>query len=97
MQGSLRTSLLLLLGCTVSFSALQAAGTARENERLQHGKITKAEAEHLVLQKFPAAKIRKCELQKGEGHSYFVVELVERGATKTTRVRVDGLSGKITP
>src|SRR4051794_10088963 len=97
MKRLLRTSILLIVGTALSFSALRAAGTARENERLQHGKITKTEAQHLVLQKFPAAKIRKCELKSGQGHSYFVVELLERGATKMKTVRVDGRTGQITP
>lgn len=74
-----------------------AAGTAQENERLQSGKITKNQAEHLVLAKYPGAKIKKCVLTKGKGHSIWVVDMVKTGTSEISQVKVDGLSGKILP
>ncbi len=76
---------------------MNAAGTARENKRLQEGKITKNEAEHLVLRKFPGAKIRKCELKTSNGHGIWVLDLVKAGANTPSKVQVDGRSGKMLP
>ena len=68
----------------------------RENQRLQEGKITKNEAEHLVLNQFPGATIKKCELTKGKDHSVWVLDVMKAGAHDVTKVQVDGLTGKIT-
>ncbi len=86
-----------ILGLTITVPSTNAAGTERENERLQQGKITKNEAQHLVLKQFPGAKINKCVLMPGKEHSVWVLEVVKAGATETTKVQVDGNSGKILP
>lgn len=70
---------------------------SREWKRLREGKITKNEAQHLVLQKFPGAKIVRCELQPVNGHSFWMVDVVQPGAQAVSKVQVDGRSGKITP
>lgn len=93
-----RKSPLLLVATTVLLlgSALTDSGaTTVENQRLRAGKITKNEAQHLVLQKFPGSKIKRCELTGPKGHSVIVVELVKAGAKEVTKVQVDGRSGKI--
>jgi uncharacterized membrane protein YkoI len=80
--------------CTFAISSLSLAGT-RENKRLEEGKITKNEAQHLVLNKYPGAKIQSCELTKGKDHSNWIVTLSKPGAHETTQVQVDGLTGKL--
>ncbi len=85
----------LLATCAFAISPVQA-GT-RENRRLREGKITKVEAQHLVLREFPGAAIRKCELVPREDHSMWVVTLVKPGGGNAVSVRVDGRSGKILP
>lgn len=88
--------LLAVVTCTLAVSSLSAA-TARENKRLQEGKITKNEAEHLVLKQFPGATIKRCALTPGGQHSVWAVELVKSGAREVTKLQVDGRSGKILP
>jgi hypothetical protein len=90
----------LLFSATV-FAALSASAFAqtnsRESKRLDQGKITKNEAQHLVLTQFPGASIKKCELHPGKTHSIWQVTLVKKGEQKSTNVRLDGNTGKILP
>jgi hypothetical protein len=86
----------LVIAGTLAVSSLSAA-SSRENERLLEGKITKNEAEHLVLAKFPGATIKKCVLTPGKEHSVWVLDVIKPGTHDTTKVQVDGLSGKILP
>ncbi len=96
MKRSLTYLALLILLCA-SPSVSFAAGTPRENARLKAGKITKAEAQHLVLKRFPGSQINKCELRHGKDHSYFAVEFIKPRAKTATKVQVDGLTGAISP
>lgn len=85
------------IASSLSVGSVNAAGIARENKRLQEGKITKNEAEHLVLQKFQGAKIVSCRLTRGKDHSVWVVDLTKAGTQEHAKVQVDGRSGKISP
>jgi uncharacterized membrane protein YkoI len=86
----------IVTACTFAVSSISAA-SSRENERLREGKITKNEAEHLVLKKFPGATIKRCELTRGKDHSVWVLDVVKAGAHDPIKVQVDGLTGKILP
>ncbi|MEP6811342.1 MAG: PepSY domain-containing protein [Chthoniobacterales bacterium] len=97
MKRSLPILLALLLSCSAALPSIHAAGGARENKRLQEGKITKNQAEHLVLQKYPGAKINKCVLTQSHGHGVWMLDVVKAGTNATAKVQVDGLSGKILP
>ncbi|MFN2475056.1 MAG: hypothetical protein ABR526_01775 [Chthoniobacterales bacterium] len=88
---------LLVVAAVFTVGLGVASADTRENERLYAGKITKNEAQHLVLQKFPGSKIKRCELTGPKGHSVIVVELIKPGAQDVTKLQVDGRSGKITP
>ncbi len=82
--------------CTFAFSSPSAA-SSRESQRLQEGKITKNQAQHLVLKKFPGATIKKCDLTTAKDQSVWVLHVLKPGAQEATEVRVDGRSGKILP
>ncbi len=58
----------IVVACTVAVSWVSAA-SSRENQRLHERKITKNEAQHLVLKKYPGATVQKCELTGEKGHS----------------------------
>ncbi|MDQ6808009.1 MAG: hypothetical protein M3Z64_01060 [Verrucomicrobiota bacterium] len=73
------------------------AASARENQRIREGKITKIEAQHLVLRKYPHATIKKCELTRGKEHSVWMLDVVKAGASDVTKIQVDGRDGKILP
>jgi uncharacterized membrane protein YkoI len=76
------------------FAPLTRAGT-REDQRLQTGQITKNEAEHLVLQKFPNATIKNCQLKNENGHSVWQVTFLKANESTPATVEVDGKSGEI--
>lgn len=97
MKRSLLVAFAIAVTSTVAVSSLTAAGTARENKRLHEGKITKNEAEHLVLKQYPGARITNCTLAPGKDHSVWVVGVQKAGTTKPIQVQVDGRSGKILP
>jgi uncharacterized membrane protein YkoI len=82
--------------CTFAVSSLSAA-SSRENQRLHERKITKNEAQHLVLKKYPGAIVKKCELMDEKGQSVWMLQVVKPGARDATDVKVDGRSGKILP
>ncbi|MBA2585938.1 MAG: hypothetical protein H0U99_05580 [Chthoniobacterales bacterium] len=86
----------IVIACAFAVSSMNAA-SSRENKRLQEGKITKIEAQHLVLTKFPGATIKKCELTRGKDHSVWILDVVKAGAHDATKVQVEGRSGAITP
>jgi uncharacterized membrane protein YkoI len=87
----------LLAASALVVAPLNAAGTPRENARLQSGKITKNEAQHLVLKKFPGATMKKCVLAGGKDHGVWMLDIVQAGAKEVTKVQVDGRTGQITP
>lgn len=91
-------SLIVFVGLASAFTiAPLSAATSREDKRLQRGVITKNEAQHLVLKKYPGAKINHCELKKTDGHSVWSIDVTPAGAQKATTVQIDGRSGKMTP
>ena len=96
----MKRGLLSLLLSLLLVSVLCASGfgktQSRESKRLDEGKITKNEAQHLVLKKFPGAKIRKCELKPAGKHGVWMVELVKSGdAGPPMKLTVDGRTGRI--
>jgi uncharacterized membrane protein YkoI len=76
------------------FAPLIRAG-AREDQRLQNGQITKNEAEHLVLQKFPNATVKNCQLKNENGHSVWQVTFLKANESAAATVEVDGKTGEI--
>ena len=93
MKQSSRLILSLIVAGSLSATAFGQM-SKREFERLDQGKITKAQAQHLVLREFPHASIKKCELRRGKEHSVWAVELVKANEKTVTKVEVDGRSGK---
>ena len=91
-----RLVLALVLFASIPLSAL-AQMSEREFERIDQGKITKNQAQHFALKKFPRATIKKCELRPGKEHSVWAVELVKQGEKNVTKLQIDGRTGKILP
>lgn len=88
---------LILAAASVFVTSSAHAASARENQRLHQGKITKNEAEHLVLKQYPHATIKNCQLTAGKNHSVWVMDVMKSGSQSTMKVRVDGHTGKILP
>lgn len=76
-------------------AAAHAQMSKRESHRIDQGKITKNEAQHLVQNAFPGAKIQHCKLHNVNGHAVWNVDLVKSGQTNATTVQVDGRTGQI--
>jgi uncharacterized membrane protein YkoI len=79
-----------------TISPLYSAET-RETRRLKAGKITKNQAQHLVLKEYPGAHIKSCELKQAHGRSVWVVSFHKSNDKTLTTVHVDGDTGAITP
>lgn len=94
MKTSLRLLLAAAFAISLSTSAL-AQLKEREMTRITQGKITRNEAQHLVTQQYPGAKIRSCELRGPKNHRVWQVEFVNAGAARPMRVEVDGRTGKV--
>jgi uncharacterized membrane protein YkoI len=94
----MRVRLLSMLTITIllAISPLYSAET-RENRRLKAGKITKNQAQHLVLKEYPGAHIKSCELKQVHGQSVWLVSFHKSNDKTLTTVRVDGNTGKILP
>lgn len=96
MKRSLPVVCSIVVACSVAVSSVRAT-SSRENQRLHERKITKNEAQHLVLKKYPGATIKKCELTGEKGQSVWTLQVVKAGGRDATDVKVDGRSGKILP
>ncbi|MBA3882440.1 MAG: PepSY domain-containing protein [Chthoniobacterales bacterium] len=96
MKRSILVASYVAIACTFPISPVTAADS-REKQRLHERKITKNEAQHLVLKKYPNASIKSCELSGGKEHGVWVLQVVPAGANDPTEVKVDGRSGKILP
>ena len=90
---------LTFLVVTLSLLALSPAPaqmTKAEADRITHGKITKNQAQHLVLNKYPGAKIISCnEATANSGHSMWKVRFTVTGSNLAQNVSVDEETGKI--
>lgn len=77
-------------------SAVAETKKAGTNQSAQGKHITKNEAQHLVLQKYPAANIKTCEEKTVNGTSIWVVSFTMTGGNAPQRVQVDAQTGKVT-
>jgi uncharacterized membrane protein YkoI len=94
---AMKKRLLSVLLLTIFAATGALTAETGENQRLQEGKITKNEAQHLVLKQFPGATIKSCDLETTNGHSVWVVSFMKAGDKNVGKVQVDGQTGKITP
>jgi hypothetical protein len=77
-------------------SSMSLAGP-REDKQAEGTKITKKDAQHVVLFAYPGCSVEKCELVKGKDHPNWAVSVVKPGTSTATQVQVDGVTGKIIP
>lgn len=87
--------LVVILALLAPFSAFAQMEKA-EMDRIAHGKITKNQAQHLVLNKYPGAKIISCDEATANGHLMWKVRFTVTGSNLAERVDVDEDTGKIT-
>jgi uncharacterized membrane protein YkoI len=82
---------LLALALVVSFLFLEAS--ARDDKG--DAKITKNEAEHIALKRFPGAHVTAAKLDKAKGKLVWLVEIAKGNLPQVTKVEVDAMSGRI--
>jgi uncharacterized membrane protein YkoI len=89
-----------LIGAILSLAAVSAfvvsPALAAEPASAPQGKITKNEAQHLVLKKYPGARVVSCESKTANGNAVWVVTFAETGSNANRSVTVDEQTGKIT-
>ncbi|HEY2799295.1 MAG TPA: PepSY domain-containing protein [Chthoniobacterales bacterium] len=60
-----------------------------------HAKITRNEAEHIALKKFPGAHVTSAKLEKMQGKLVWTVEIAREKTESPIRVEVDAMTGRI--
>lgn len=58
-------------------------------------KITKNEAEHIALKRFPGARVKSAKLETVQGKLVWSLQIVEEGAKPARHVAVDAMSGRM--
>ncbi len=82
---------LALCSLFLCFSPLRAS----PHNPQRKAKITKNEAEHLALKKFPEARVTAAKLETAQGQLVWSLQLVEQGKGAAHKVAVDATSGRI--
>jgi hypothetical protein len=81
----------------VTSSALAAAEKSDAAPAAAAGKkITQNEAQHLVLKKYPGARVVSSEEKTMNGNAVWVVTFMQTGANTAQKVSVDESTGKLT-
>ncbi|MGH7939183.1 MAG: PepSY domain-containing protein [Chthoniobacterales bacterium] len=60
-----------------------------------HAKITRNEAEHIALKKFPGAHVTSAKLQKMQGNLVWMIDIAIQKNESSTRVEVDAMTGRV--
>jgi uncharacterized membrane protein YkoI len=84
---------LLALALVVSLSSLQASPRDPKGDT----KITKNEAEHIALKRFPGAHVTAAKLETVQRRKVWSVEIAKPNAQQVTKVEVDAMTGRIVP
>lgn len=58
-------------------------------------KITKNEAEHIALKRFPGARVTSAKLETVEGKLVWSLRIVKDGAKPARQVAVDAMTGRM--
>ena len=80
----------------VTSSALAAAEKSDAAPAAAGKKITQNEAQHLVLKKYPGARVVSSEEKTMNGNAVWVVTFMQTGANTAQKVSVDESTGKLT-
>ena len=82
----LAACVLLLVSSPLSANSPDSKGKA---------KITKNEAEHLALKRFPGARVTSARLDTVQGKLVWSLQLVEESAKPPRQVAIDAMTGRI--
>ncbi|MGH7982948.1 MAG: PepSY domain-containing protein [Candidatus Udaeobacter sp.] len=84
------------LGVIAAFSVLNAgAGTPNEAQLTKEAKVTKAQAERVVLARVPNGRIKSAEIENEHGKLAWSFDITTPGTRDITEVPVDAKSGAI--
>ncbi len=62
-----------------------------------NAKITKNEAEHIALKRFPGARVTSAKLETVQGKLVWSLQILDEGAKSARAVAVDAMTGRIAP
>ena len=82
---------LMALSLLLCFSHLSASPLDPEGET----KITKNEAEHIALKRYPGARVTAAKLEKAAGGMVWLIEIAPPKSKPAVAVSVDATSGRI--
>ena len=75
-----------LCGATLQANPLDPPGNA---------KITKNEAEHIALKRFPGGQVTAAKLEKVEGKLVWALEIAPANSKPAQHIEVDAMTGRI--
>ena len=79
-----------------AFAAEPKKAEAKASPAAAETKITKEQAQNLVLKKYIGAQITTCELGTDKGNSVWIVTFTQTGGHAAQKVQVDAQNGKVT-
>lgn len=82
---------LAALSLLLCFSLLSASPTGA----MDGAKITKNEAEHIALERYPGARVTAAKLEKVTGRLVWLIEIAPPKSKPAVAVAVDATSGRI--
>ena len=82
---------LMALSLLLCFSLLSASPLDPEGQ----AKITKNEAEHIALKRYPGARVTAAKLEKVAGGMVWMIEIAPPKSKPVIAVSVDAISGRI--
>ena len=83
----------VLCSLVLGFSPLQAS----PHDLGGNAKITKNEAEHIALKRFPGAHVTSAKLETVQGKLVWSLQIADEGARTVQQVAVDAVTGRIVP
>lgn len=76
--------------------AKKDAGTSKATDTAATGKITKNEAQHLVLKRYPGANIISCDESTVNGKAVWIVKYTAVDGNLANKIQVDAQTGQLT-
>ena len=85
---------LISLALLALLCAIAPLGASPEDSA-RHAKITKNEAEHIALKRFPGARVTAAKLETVGGKLVWSIQIVPEKEAPARRVEVDATTGRI--
>lgn len=85
--------LISLAACAIILFCATAQASPRQPPG--HAKITKNEAEHIALKRYPGGQVTAAKLEKVQGKLVWSLEIAPANSKPSQHVEVDAMTGRI--